>query len=112
MVRVPWIRRLAALSAALSLASALLCPPPIPAQAEPGCEVPAQEIAAAGPGRVGVVPNAPKRGADAPVVWRRSFVGLQTRTSQPPHVSTEPIGGSPPALQRWCLAHSTSTSSP
>jgi hypothetical protein len=112
LVRVSWIRRFAALSAALSLASALLGAPPLPAQAESRSEAPAQEIAAPGPGRLGVVPNAPKRGADSTLVWRRSFEAPEAATAQPPRVSAEPVGGSPPALQRWCLAHSTSTSSP
>jgi hypothetical protein len=110
--RVSWIQRVAAASAALALASALLAPPPSRAEAGPRGQAAPQEIAAAGPARVGVVPNAPKRGADSPVAARRSFETPALREPAAPRFRTASAGGTPPALERWRLAHSTSTSSP
>jgi len=112
LVRVPWIRRPTAACAALALAAALLAPSPGFARDEPRQDAVSQEIAAAVPGRVGALSHAPKRGAESPLLERRGFGTLAVRRPDPPRVRAVFLGGSPSALERWRIAHSTSTSSP
>lgn len=112
MAPASWIRRLTASIAILVLAVALLAPPPSLAAPERSSDSPAHEIGAGCAGLLGVAPSTPKRSADGTLVWFRALAETLADEPSAARPGTAPVGGDAPALSRWRLAHSTSTSSP
>jgi hypothetical protein len=97
----------------LALAWALLAP--APGHAAPGgaSDSPSREIGAGASGCASAVPSAPERSriaADGGLASTRPLVD-STHADSSAWVATL-AGGAAPALERWCLAHGTATSSP
>jgi hypothetical protein len=112
MAPASWIQRVGAACAAMAMALALLSPPPSRAVPEGTGGSPSHEIGTGGSALVGAGPSTTTRSAENTLVSLRVAAAQKIAESSTSDLRFVQAGSEAPAVIRWRIAHSTSTSNP
>jgi hypothetical protein len=112
MAPASWVQRVGTACAAMAIALALLSPPPGQAAPEATGGSPSHEIGDGGSAPVGTGPATTTRSADGTLLSLGVAVAQTVAEPSPTGLRFVRAGGEAPAVTRWRIAHSTSTSNP